>query len=171
MAVMSLFTANDGQHKGTALQAAVYSGHTSVVKLLLARGADPDFECGYLVTAFIAAYCMGHTETADLLRAAGADPYPPPDLFCNVSCASELSSLVQNATVGSSALDRSILDAAATRYSEMDQTSRSEEMGLLALEKSEIVLGGDHSETLHRCEFVARLFSLHNKNEKAKAIA
>ena len=81
MAVISPFAAKDWRPIGTALQAAAYSGHTTVAKLLLARGADPNSESSYLVTAFMAAYCMGHTEPADLLRAAGADPYPPLALF------------------------------------------------------------------------------------------
>lgn len=171
MAVISLFAADDGQYTGTALQAAAYSGHTAVAKLLLARGADPNSESGYLVTAFMAAYCMGHMETADLLRAAGADPYPPPALFCHISSASELNSLVQNVIVGSSDCDRGILRAAATQYSKMGQTSSSEEMGLLALKKTEIMLGDGHPETLRCGIFLAQLFVLHNKNEKAEAVA
>ena len=44
-------------------------------------------------------------------------------------------------------------------------------MALLTLEKTEILSGVDHSNTLHCCEFLARLFVLHNNNEKAEAMA
>ena len=172
MAVIPLFAADDWHHIGTALQAAAYSGHTMVAKLLLARGADPNIESGHLVTAFMAAYCTGHMEIADLLlKTAGADRHPPSDLFYNTWCTSELRSLVQNAIVGSSGYDRRILCAAAIQYSKMGQTSSSEEMGLLALEKAEIILGCNHSETLQWCEFLAREFASHNKSEKAETMA
>ena len=107
-----------------------------------------------------------------MLEAAGADPFlPETNYFRKIWSASELRSLVQNAIVGSSLLDILLLGAAAIRYSKMGQTSSSEEMGLLALEKSETVLSGDHPDTLQWCEFLAREFALHNKYEKAEAMA
>ena len=171
MAVISSFAADACDRIGTALQAAAYCDHTKITELLLARGADPNIESCYLVTAFMAAYCMGHTETEDLLRAAGAGLDSPLALFCNVQNASELSSLLQIATVGSSKNDIGILGAAAIQYLRMGQTISLEEMALLTLEKTEILFGGDHSNTLHCCEFSARLSALHNKNEKAEAMA
>ena len=142
-----------------------------VVKLLLARGANPCIESGYLETAFMAAYCMGHTEIADVLRAAGGYPYPPSGLFRSISSASELKSLVQSAIVGSSDCDRHILRAATVQYLRMGQTSSSEEMGLLALKKAEIAKGGDHLETLHCCMWLASLFEFQNKYEIAEVMA
>ena len=171
MAVVSLIVADDGHNTGTALQAAAYSGHTAVAKLLLARGADPNSESGYLVTAFMAAYCMGHTETADMLRAAGAHPYPPPAPFRNISCPSELRSLVQTPMVGSSDFDRHIIDAAAFQYSKMGQKKSAEEMGLLALEKADFIFGGEHLETLEYCQYLAQFFASHNNYENAEAMA
>ena len=142
-----------------------------VAKLLLARGANPNLESGYLVSAFMAAYCMGHTEIADLLKAAGADPYPHPAVFCNIWCASELESLVQKAIVGSSNSDVSILGAAAIQYSKMGQTSISEEMGLLAVEKTERILGDDNPDLIIRLQNLAQQSVIHQKHEKAPAIA
>ena len=103
-----------------------------------------------------------------MLKAAGADPFPTSNLFCNISSASELKSLVENVIFGSSDCDRGILRAVATQYSMMGQMDSSEEMGLLALKKTEIVLGDDHLETLHCCIFVAQQFVLHSKNEEAE---
>ena len=115
---------------------------------------------------------MGHTKIVNLLGAAGANPYPP---FRNIWCASELKILIQDAIVGSSDIKpdikRLILARAAIQYSKMGQTSSSEEMGLLALKGNEDILGDDHPEILHWCEFLARLFALHNKYEEAEAMA
>ena len=119
----------------------------------------------------MAAYCIGHMETGDLLRATGADIYPAEALFCNIWCGSEPRSLVQNAIVELSDVDRRILHVAAIQYSKMGQTSSSEEMGLLALEKAKIILGGQHPDTLEYCQFLARLFTSHNDYGNAEAMA
>ena len=147
-----------------------------VAKLLLARGADPNSESGYLGTAFMAAYCMGHTKIVDLLRAAGADPYPSPALFRNIWCASELRSLIRNVIVGSSGgsldvVDQQILGKAAAQFLEMGQTSSSEEIGVRLLKQFEITHGRDYSQTLRWCRFLARVFDLQKRYQEAEAMA
>ncbi|OBT51834.1 hypothetical protein VE04_07890 [Pseudogymnoascus sp. 24MN13] len=54
---------------GTALQAAAYHGHLSIVKLLLEYRADPFIRGGLHGTAVQAAKFVGYAKIADLLRA------------------------------------------------------------------------------------------------------
>lgn len=58
----------------TPLHAAVRAGSTSVVQLLLARGATPDPAALYDLTPLLLASSRGKSDVATLLLAAGANP-------------------------------------------------------------------------------------------------
>ena len=57
-----------------ALTDAAYFGHSEIVTLLLANGADPNTPDGYGCRALQRAACKGHSEIVALLLAKGADP-------------------------------------------------------------------------------------------------
>ncbi len=59
---------------GTALMAAIYSGHDDIARELVARGADPDIIALGDGTALIAAAHEGEDGVVNLLLEAGADP-------------------------------------------------------------------------------------------------
>ncbi len=56
-----------------ALTGAVTSGHTEIVKWLLANGANPNYRYGPGYTPLLAAAANGHLEILKLLLASGAD--------------------------------------------------------------------------------------------------
>ena len=103
--------------------------------MLLNRGADPNSECGYLLTPFYSAFCMGHGTAAGMLLSAGADTYPPRGLFRNIWDSDELRKLVQNSEKYTNMLKRIhrrihpllYLEAAA-QFENMGQRSSAEEM-------------------------------------------
>ncbi|KAI0520856.1 ankyrin repeat-containing domain protein [Xylaria bambusicola] len=68
---------------GTALQAAAYSGHTDVVKILLQRGVDPNVRGGKYRSALNAAVFQGHWYIVEMLLDKGAvsdrDHFQEPD--------------------------------------------------------------------------------------------
>ncbi|KAJ3960995.1 hypothetical protein N0V92_002346 [Colletotrichum tropicale] len=59
---------------GTALQAAVYTGKTNGVKLLLEKGADVNARGGKYRSALNAAVNEGHWDLVEILLTAGAKP-------------------------------------------------------------------------------------------------
>lgn len=57
----------------TAMDWAIKSGNTEMVKLLLDAGADPNYETGYMMTPLMTAAEKGNPEMIRMLKAAGAD--------------------------------------------------------------------------------------------------
>lgn len=70
----------DLKDERSALMHAAEAGHHDVAALLLARGADPDSQTEWFVTAPRIAIQRGDTRMFELLRAHGSrEPAPPPD--------------------------------------------------------------------------------------------
>ncbi|CAN9401069.1 unnamed protein product [Alternaria sp. RS040] len=66
------FSVKEGFH-GTALQAAAFLGHTKIVDMLMANGADVNCDAGSFGTALQSAAWCGHEVVVDMLIASGAD--------------------------------------------------------------------------------------------------
>lgn len=63
----------------TALKLAAMKGHTSVVRVLLEKGADPDLKNNYGHTPLMSATWSNHTEIMELLKRKGAKPFSIPE--------------------------------------------------------------------------------------------
>jgi len=140
------------------------------VKTLLASGADPNSESGYLLRPFFSACCMGHFSTAKVLLKAGADPDPPHGLFRNIWDSKELRTLVKNFEnfTDQEYLLPSILREAAVQFIRMGQISNAEEMYRRALEWDEKSMGPEHPSTLTSVSYLARVLQDQRKYEAAE---
>ena len=170
MAIVPWFVVDELPNLGTALQAAAYYGHHSVVNTLLASGADPDSENGYLLRPLFAAFCMGHFSTAKVLREAGADPYPPNRLFRNICDSKELRNLVKNFENYTELEPYSphLLHEAALQFIKMGQISIAEEMYRRAPKVGERILETDHLSTLASLSNLANVLQDQGKYEAAE---
>jgi len=140
------------------------------VNTLLDSGADPNSECGYLMSPFFSACCMGHFSTAEMLLEAGADPSPPDGLFRNIWDPEELRNIVKNLENYNDPeyLVPSLLDDAAVQFINMGQISNAEEMYRRALEGYEKVFGVEYLWTLDSIHKLASVLQDQGKHEMAE---